>query len=235
MKPAVEPRTPIPFGVGSYTAVEAARLLGLSATNVRRWMLGYDHGPKDGRRHSPPLWTSQLAMIDDQLEIGFRDLIELRFVKAFVDAGVGLLAVRNCLAHARDVIQDDHPFSTRRFRTDGKTIFLESTEGSQEPNLIDLKSRQFVFRTVFERSFKDLDIEDDAVVRWRPFKGKPSIILDPARAFGQPIANQSGVPTITLADAVRAEGGFERAARMYDVPTLVVRDAFQFEEGLKAA
>lgn len=235
MKPAVVSRPTIPFGVGSYTAVEAARLLGLSATNIRRWMLGYDHGPKGERRHSPPLWTSQLAMIEDQLEIGFRDLIELRFVKAFVDAGVGLLTVRNCLVYAREVIQDDHPFSTRRFRTDGKTIFLESTERSQEPNLIDLKSRQFVFQSVFERSFKDLDIENDAVVRWRPFKGKRSIVLDPTRAFGQPIANEFGVPTITLADAVRAEGSIERAAKIYDVPTAVVRDAFQFEEGLQAA
>ncbi len=235
MKPATPPQAPVPIGVGSYTAIEAARLLGLSATSLRRWMLGYDHGSKGERRHSAPLWTSQLAMIEDQLEIGFRDLIELRFVKAFVDAGVGLLTVRNCLAYARDVIQDDHPFSTRRFRTDGKTIFLDSTEGSQEPKLIDLKRRQFVFQTVFERSFKDLDIENDAVVRWRPFKGRRSIVLDPARAFGQPIANESGVPTITLADAVRAEGGIERAARMYDVPASVVRDALQFEEGLRAA
>lgn len=229
------PSAPIPLDVGSYTATEAARLLGTSALNIRRWMLGYEHGPKEDRSSSPPLWRSQLAMIEDQLEIGFRDLIELRFVKAFTDLGVGLLAVRNCLTYARECIQDDRPFSTQRFRTDGRTIFMESTVDAEEPQLLDLKKRQFVFQTVFEQSFKDLDIEHDAVVRWRPYKGKASLVIDPARAFGQPIAAISGVPTIVLADAVKAEGSVERAARLYEVSPSVVRDAVRFEGGLRAA
>lgn len=132
-------------------------------------------------------------------------------------------------------VQDDHPFSTRRFRTDGRTIFLESTKDSQEPTLVDLKSRQYVFRQVFEKSFRDLDIEDDVVARWRPFHGKPSIVIDPVRSFGQPIASSYGVPTVVLAEAVKAEGSMERAARLYEVPVGVVRDAVLFEESLQAA
>ncbi|MAU99062.1 MAG: hypothetical protein CMP81_24800 [Fulvimarina sp.] len=225
----------IPFGIGSYTAVEAARLLGTPAANIRRWMSGYRYTRNGVQHEIRPLWTSQLAMIEDHLEIGFRDLIELRFIKAFTDAGVGLLAIRNCLAHARECVQDDHPFSTRRFRTDGRTIFLESTKDSQEPTLVDLKSRQYVFRQVFEKSFRDLDIEDSAVARWRPFHGKPTIVIDPIRSFGQPIASSYGVPTVVLAEAVKAEGSMERAARLYEVPVGVVRDAVLFEESLQAA
>lgn len=228
-------RTSIPVNVGSYTAIEAARLLHTPVRNIRRWMAGYEHGPRDDRKFSPPLWTSQLAMIDEQLEIGFRDLIELRFVKAFVGAGVGLLAVRNCLARARECVQDDRPFSTQRFRTDGRTIFLETFEGSDEPKLLDLKSRQYVFKRVFEESFRDLDLEDDAVARWRPYKGKRSIVIDPTRAFGQPVASAYGVPTIVLADAAKAEGSAASAARLFEVPISVVRDAINFEEGLQAA
>lgn len=225
----------VPFGTGSYTAVEAARLLGTSALNIRRWMSGYSYTRSGVQHEIPPLWTSELAMIDDHLELGFRDLIELRFVKAFKDAGVGLLAIRNCLDHARECVQDDHPFSTRRFRTDGRTIFLESTRDSREPTLIDLKSRQYVFKQVFERSFKDLDIERNAVARWRPFNGKASIIIDPARSFGQPIASSYGVPTIVLDDAVKAEGSIERAAKLYEVSASVIRDAVQFEASLRTA
>ncbi len=183
----------------------------------------------------PPLWQSQLSMIGDHLEIGFRDLIELRFVKAFVDAGVGLLAIRNCLEYARVCVQDERPFSTRRFQTDGRTIFLESIERSGEAKVLDLKKRQYVFRHVLERTFKDLDIENDAVARWRPFDGKQSIVIDPQRAFGQPIAAQYGIPTIALADAVEAEGTVERVARLYDVSASVVRDAVKFEKRLRAA
>ncbi len=187
----------------------------------------------------PPLWTTQHASIEDHLEIGFRDLIELRFVKAFVDAGVGLLAIRNCLEYARECAKDERPFSTRRFQTDGRTIFLESIEraGEQvaETKLLDLKKKQYVFKQVIERTFKDLDIEDDAVARWRPFHGKKSIVIDPGRAFGQPIASDFGVPTVALADAVEAEGSVEEVARIFDVTVAVVRDAVQFETDLKRA
>lgn len=183
----------------------------------------------------PPLWTSQYADIEEHLEIGFRDLIELRFVKAFLDAGVGMLAIRNCLDYARDCAKDDRPFSTRRFQTDGRTIFLESIDRAKEPRVLDLKKRQYVFKQVIEKTFKDLDIEENAVARWRPFNGKQSIVIDPDRAFGQPIAAMYGVPTVVLADAVEAEGSVEDVARLYDIPAVVVRDAIHFEESLKIA
>lgn len=223
------------IGVGSYTAPEAARLLKTSPLNVNRWLRGYTYRRSGEERRMPPLWTSQHIEVQEHLEIGFRDLIELRFVTAFLDAGVGLLAIRNCLQYARECAHDERPFSTRRFQTDGRTIFLESIERAGETKLLDLKKRQYVFRQVIERTFKDLDIEDDTVARWRPFNGKQSIVIDPGRAFGQPIASEFGVPTIALAEAVEAEGSIEDVARLFDVSIGVVRDAVQFEDGLKRA
>ncbi|MER9031120.1 hypothetical protein [Mesorhizobium sp. M0674] len=181
-----------------------------------------------------PLWSSQWPIIDNHLEIGFRDLIELRFVKAFTGAGVGLLAVRK-IEYARECVNDERPFSTRRFQTDGRTIFLEGIERSGETKLLDLKRRQYVFRQVIERTFKDLNIEDDAVARWRPFNGKQSIVIDPHRSFGQPIASKYGVPTVALAQAVEAEGFVEKVARLFDVSATAVRDAMKFEESLQSA
>lgn len=223
------------LGVGSYTASEAARLLKTPARNLNRWLRGYTFRRAGQDHHMPPLWTSQHAHVEEHLEIGFRDLIELRFVKAFIDAGVGLLAIRNCLEYARECVHDAHPFSTRRFQTDGRTIFLESIERSGEPKLLDLKKRQYAFKQVIERTFKDLDIEDDTVARWRPFRGKKSIVIDPSRAFGQPIASQFGVPTVALAEAVEAEGSVENVARIFEVPASVVRDAVNFEASLARA
>lgn len=223
------------FGIGSYAAAEAARLIGTSAINVSRWLKGYTYRRNQVEHRIAPLWSAQWPITNSHLEIGFRDLVELRFVKAFVDAGVGLLAIRNCLEYARECADDDRPFSTRRFQTDGRTIFVESIERSGEAKVLDLKRRQYVFRQVIDRTFKDLDIEDDAVARWRPFHGKKSIVIDPSRSFGQPIAAQYGVPTVALADAVLAEGSIERAARLFDVPPVVVRDAVKFEENLQRA
>lgn len=149
-------------------------------------------------------------------------------------AGLGLKAIRQCLQFARELVGNDHPFSTRRFKTDGKTIFLESTDQFDHVDLPDLKRRQYVIKDVIDRTFRDLDIDDEAVVRWRPLDGRATIVIDPARSFGQPIAAESGVPTAVLADAVEAEGSVDRVVRLYEVPLPVVRDALRFEQRLHA-
>jgi uncharacterized protein (DUF433 family) len=230
----IEPSV-IPLGLGSYTAAEAAALVGVPVRNVNRWLRGYAFRQGGTDRQMPPLWSSQHATIDDHLELGFRDLVELRFVAAFGEAGVGLLAIRNCLEYARGLVEDERPFSTRRFKTDGRTIFLQSLDRSAEGRLLDLKNRHYVFSQVIERTFKDLDIDDDVVVRWRPYKGKTSIVIDPERAFGQPIAAEAGVPVVALADAVEAEGSIDRVSRLFDVPPAVVRDAVTYHATLQKA
>jgi len=88
---------------------------------------------------------------------------------------------------------------------------------------------------VIERAFRDLDIEEGVVARWRPFHGKDTIVIDPERAFGQPIAADHGVPTIALADAVEAEGSVERVSRLFRVPPANIRDAVRYEQSLLAA
>ncbi|HWX46505.1 MAG TPA: hypothetical protein VNZ61_00445 [Roseomonas sp.] len=225
----------VPIGVGFYTVPDAARLLNIPARNINRWLGGYHYGRGDKRIELPPLWTPQLPRAEKHIELGFRDLIELRFVDAFLKAGLALQTVRRCIEYARECVADERPFSTSKFRTDGRTIFLESAADAEGEKLLDLKGRQYVIKRVIERTFKDLDIEDDTVRRWRPFKNKASIVIDPMRAFGQPIAAGYGVPTIVLADAVQAEGSVERAAALYEVPPGVVRDALAYEQLLQTA
>jgi uncharacterized protein (DUF433 family) len=224
----------VPLGIGYYTVPEASRLLKIAPRNISRWLGGYRYEANDQTLSMPPLWIPELPSDEHHLELSFRDLIELRFVKAFMDSGLGLKTIRICLEYAKECVSDQRPFSTRQFRTDGKTIFLESARRTGEAELLDLRKHQFVIRDVIARTFKDLDIEDDAVARWRPYRGKRSIVLDPQRAFGQPIASLSGVPTIVLADAVKAEGSIQRAARLFDVAKSVVQDAINFEKSLAA-
>jgi uncharacterized protein (DUF433 family) len=225
----------IPLGIGYYSVPEAARLLKMPAINIRRWLGGYRYTRGGDEFVMPPLWTPQLPRHGEHIELGFRDLIELRFVHAFTKANLSLITIRRCLEFARDVVDDDRPFSTRRFQTDGKTIFLNIARQTGEEELLDLTKRQYVLKQIIERTFKDLDIENDAVTRWRPFKGKKSIVIDPLRAFGQPITADYGVPTNALADSVRAEGSISRVSQLFEVPEQVVRDAVLFEKALIAA
>lgn len=222
-------------GVGLYSLADASKLLRAPSRTLRRWMDGYSYKVEGEAHLVPPLWTPDIPKFDGDVELSFRDLIELRFVQAFVSNGIGLQAVRNCLSYARQCIQSDRPFSSGRFRTDGRTIFLESLEAADEPKLLDLKKKQYVFKQIVEQSFKDLDLIGDTVARWRPYRGKESIVVDPARSFGQPIAEAAGVPTIVLAEAVIAEGSQAVVAAMYEVDRSVVQDAVRFQAELLAA
>jgi uncharacterized protein (DUF433 family) len=223
-----------PLGIGFYTVPEAARLLKIPALNIRRWLGGYSYTQAGQIVRMPPLWEPQLPGSEHHIELGFRDLIELRVIKSFVESGLSIQTVRNCLEYARECANDERPFSTRRLHTDGRTIFLESLRRTGEEEVLDLKKRQYVIKKVIDRTFKDLDLSNDIVARWRPFDGKQSIVVDPQRVFGQPIANDYGVPTIVLADAVKAEGSVERVAHLYEVSGAVVRDAVRFENSLAA-
>src|SRR5688572_17413532 len=89
-----EPWLPlVPLGVGYYTAPEAGRLLHIPARNINRWLGGYRFSSKGHDVDMLPLWQPQLPRAEKHLELGFRDLIELRFVKAFLDAGLSLLTI----------------------------------------------------------------------------------------------------------------------------------------------
>jgi uncharacterized protein (DUF433 family) len=131
-------------------------------------------------------------------------------------------------------IQDDRPFSTQKFRTDGKTIFLEITEKDHDTGMIDLKRRQQVFRTFIEPGLRDLEFDGSIIARWYPLGIKHrSVLIDPSRSFGRPIFRR-GVPTEVLAEAVKLKGSIEAVASLYEVPKPEIRSAIEFEQRLAA-
>ncbi len=131
------------LGRGFYGAAESLQLLNyrrpatdapsarLGRQTLSRWLRGYDFKVNGEVHRSEPLWRPDYP-VDERVELSFRDLIELRFVKAFRDAGLSLQTIRICFQRAVEEVRDPRPFSTRRFRTDGKTIFLEITEGVED-------------------------------------------------------------------------------------------------------
>src|SRR5439155_21144893 len=80
---------PIYLNAGIYTVTDAARLTRVSAGRIRRWLKGYRYKSRKKKQYSsPPLWNGQFKPIDGKLALGFLDLIEVKFVDAFLNAGV---------------------------------------------------------------------------------------------------------------------------------------------------
>jgi uncharacterized protein (DUF433 family) len=224
--------------VGIYTVPQAERLTGVRAARIRRWLRGYEFRGKGERRKSTEVWKAQLKKIDDDLALGFLDLMEVRFVDAFLKAGLSLVKIRKAAKLARELVGRDHPFSTQRFRTDGKRIFAELThEKRGDKSMLDLDRGQFgIYDVIVPSLLKGVEFDDEGqAARWRPFETEvPLVVIDPRRQFGQPIVDEGGIQTSVLADAVRAEGSIEEVARWFETSPTAVKQALEFELRLAA-
>lgn len=233
-------------GTGIYSIPEASHLIDVPTRDIRRWLFGYHYRKTPGEATSrvdiPPLWEHELTHQSFEADvIGFRDLIELRFIREFTRAGVTLPVIRRCLATASEIFGVTHPMSLPRFKTDGRTIYAEAvSEETQDNSLVDLKSRQSVFKEIIKPSLYDGLIYDDEkryANRWYPGGVKSPIVVDPARNFGAPIVEMTGTPTSALFASFSAEGGDPKAlaitARVYEVPLKAVEAAIRFEQSLK--
>lgn len=222
------------LGIGLYAIPEAARLLQTSSQRLRRWLTGYGAVGPNGNRQYPGLWEIDVVLDDGTRFLSFRDLMEMRVATRFAVAGVRLDTLRKCHDRATQVLGTDRPFSDERFSTDGRTIFLEEPDVDEDTALLDLLSGQWIFRRFLAPTFVDVEHHQGRPVRWWALDRKRSVILDPARSFGQPIVVDSGVPTAVLAEAATVEGSVRRAAKLYEVAEHEVRDAVLFEERMAA-
>ncbi len=222
------------IGAGVYTIAEASRLTGVSSGRIRRWMEGYEHGSSENRRKSLSIFAGQLPRSDDFIALSFLDLIEVRFVDAFLSHGVNWKVLRVTDDRAREITGTDHPFGTRKFRTNGQSIFTRVGRDLRESAVLDLLQNQLGFSRVISPFLKGLEFHDQIVTRWWPLGRRQPIVIDGARSFGQPIIFKEGVPTAILNRAYQVEDSIDRVASWFEVEKRSVRAAVKYESKLAA-
>ena len=213
---------------------EAARLTRIPAGKIRRWIRGYSFRTGRAVRHSDAVWQMDIKPLDDKLALSFRDLLELRFVDAFIKTGVSWKTMRRAHANARRELKTTHPFCSQPVATDGKNILLRQAEQDSDDALLNLVTSQCEFSRIVHDFLKELEFCGDEIVWW-PLGKNRQIIVDPRRNFGQPTVARSGVPAQVLARSVRANSSEELVARWYEVQQDEIRDALKFEESLAKA
>ncbi|HWL16940.1 MAG TPA: hypothetical protein VNR00_15135 [Opitutus sp.] len=221
------------LGAGIYTVPEAARLTRVSPSRIRRWLKGYDFRTKKDRHHSAPVWQGQFEPLDQKLAVGFKDLMEIRFVHGFLNAGVSWKTMRAAHLAAKNKLGSDHPFCTHEFATDGRGILLKEAHESGDTSLINITTDQREFDRVVTPFLKELDF-DGGIARWWPLGKERLVVVDPVKNLGQPTVTRSGVPTRVLARSVKANGSTDAVAQWFEVAPEEVRDAVEFEQSLAA-
>jgi hypothetical protein len=219
------------IGIGLYTIEEASRYTGIPSRDISRWLFGYLSGRGQKKNQILGLWSSELSKFDVR-GLGFHDLLEIRFVHAFRRHGVSLQAIRQASVHARALFAHTHPFTCRRFQTDGRHIFATVLEETEDETLLDLVKKQYVFKQVISPSLYE-GIEygvNGAAGCWYPLHRSKKIVLDPARQFGKPILSQYGVNTAAIYETWLAESQNTSAvARIFEIPNSAVEAAVHFE------
>jgi len=210
-----------------YKPLEAAKLIGISSQRIKRWISGYNYKSDGKIKTQPPLWNRKYSEFED-CYLGFQDLIEIRFVEAFVRAGLSPHAVRKLLNKARDIVDSEYPLSTHQFKTDGKTIFLEVWE-TDDAKAIDVRSGQHAFHSIIRPSFRDLEFNENTVTKWYVAGRNKKLEIDPDKAFGQPVIENTSIPTARLFEAFQAEGNAKSVARQFEISLAAVRHAIEFE------
>lgn len=136
------------IGLGQYTVPETARLTEVSPARVRGWVQGSGDA---GRGRRPAIVEHVLPSIDGRTALSFRELIEVRFVRHFLRAGVTWRNIRRAAAEARRDLLDDADHRLR-FSTDGVTIFADVLARDGDSKARDLVANQYVMLGVLKQS-----------------------------------------------------------------------------------
>ena len=217
---------------GIYTIPEVAGLVNASQPEVRVWVEG-----RPGKQQ--PIIDNQIGRLGKKVAVSFTNLMELRFVAWFSNAGVRLNEIRAILAEAKRTLEHPHPFATDVvFKTDRRKIVAEIANRNGVSSIYDLRTKNYEMRDIVMMSLKNdvtFDPRGDAIA-WRPRPHTaPNVYLHPSMAFGQPILMPSRTPTETIANAARVEGSVAVVADLYEIPLAQVREAVSFETALRRA
>jgi uncharacterized protein (DUF433 family) len=227
------------IGRGVYTVAEAGRLTGVPVSSLQRWTRGYRYTYRGKQRYSPPIIGTGLSSRGQEPILEFRDIIEARFLSAFRQLGVSWTVIRRVAGKVHNALKQTHPFATRIFRTDGRTILLELvSDNAMDHRLVDLLRDQYEWERVVQAHLIGEKVEfsnDELPLRWWPLGPDRQVVVDPERAFGAPIVAREGVQTYLLAKAMGIEGDVDFVAHWYNVTTEAVRDSVSFESGIRAA
>lgn len=222
------------LGVGLYSFPEAGRVISVKPSVLRRWAREFTYRDEIAVRQHAPVISRHFGKTSDTLT--FLELIELLFIRAFRSEGVSMQAIRKAAERAAIQFHTDYPFAVKRFDTDGKHIFATLREETSDLELIEeLGKGQFAFDHI-KPLFRKIDYDSglDALSYW-PLGHNGRVVLNPHRAFGKPIDNETGIPTEVLYGAMQAEGGQEPAAvaDMFEIPIEAVNAAIHYESALR--
>lgn len=205
-----------------YTAAEAARLLGMHASTIRRWLDLSDGGGLVVRDRSGEKLAS------------FLDLVEMFIAAELVNKQkLKFGALRNWLREASERVGVGHPLARQKFLVESDRLWLDLDDA-----LVHLgEAGQLGLQQVVRARAESVEFDRSGIAsKWWPAGHEAGVVVDPARAFGEPTLSNTRVPIEAVVDLWTAEG--ERndvVAKAFGLTEKQVHDAVSFHRRRMAA
>jgi uncharacterized protein (DUF433 family) len=221
------------IGKGIYTIAQVSRYTGIDARKISRWTRGYVGREKKGHKS---LYSHDFDQIGSSIALSFLDMIEIRFIDAFHKHGVSWKAIRVAAEKAQSILGKDHPFSTRTFYTDRKSILSRIATSEDEAELLNLVNSQYELDEILKPYLiEGLEYSSsDLAQRWHPLGGDRSVMIDPTINFGKPVLTSVNIDTSLIYGLYKKKKTIEEISFWYEIEPALVASAIRFEEKIAA-
>lgn len=203
----------------SYRIMEAARYARTSNQTIRNWEKLHGRSVIAGDREA-------------REALSYLQLIEVGVVAAMRKTGLSLKKISDGRAYLRKEFGTKFPFAHYRFKTDGKSLFMDYDQivPSDKEKLLDVNENgQLAWKPILSGLLQEFEYDSEVgtVLRWRVAGVDSPIQLDPRVAFGAPHVN--GIATWVLRDRWESGESVADISEDYELPQDLVTAALRFE------
>jgi uncharacterized protein (DUF433 family) len=207
---------------------QAARLLGLRADALRRWIDGYERAGKI----YPPVIREERTATET---VTWGEFVEAGYLREYRAKQVSLQYLRPVIAILREELSVRYPLATLKPYTSGRSLALKvQKQVGLDPslNIVVLGRDGSLQLTDTAAAFLEkVDFDDDGTRdarRLYPLGRATPVVLDPDHGFGEPTLI-SGARTEAVAELVTAGEPRERVAAVYNISVADVDAAMRYE------
>jgi uncharacterized protein (DUF433 family) len=219
------------LGRALYTIGEAARLLGVPSSRLRRWL----EGAKIAGVAYPPVIRPEPT---GSRSVTWAEFVEAGFLDQYRSQRVPLQRLRPVIARLRDELGVPYPLAHFKplIDTASRQLVLRiqsDLDLDDELVLVRLHDGQLQWSQPVEDFLEHVEFDAHAIAqRWRPLGRRAPVVIDPRVAFGIPQIR--GIRTEAIAEAYAA-GGLKEALRGWDLTEAEVEAAVRMELRRQAA
>jgi len=207
-----------------YSYSDVDRLVGLHSGTARRWLEGYE---RSGKFYDPVLREEPTG----GEAVTWGEMVEARLLAEFRSQRVPIQRLRPAIVRLRKEF-GRYPLAHARpfLEVEGRELVRAvQDEAGVDGHLrfVVVRSGQLMLAEATQRFREVVQYDEGVVARLSPSARTPGVVMDPARAFGQPAVRS--VRTDALAEDYRAGTSREELAYLYDLSPAQVDEAIRFE------